>query len=106
MGKKFIIADNQLILANVEMHRDITENHQGVVGGGWWYINDDRTKLYLYSKSVDFGNVSKEQLISALENGYLQGGIDKMEIYFSDAESLSDVIENGELITFNNNCDE
>jgi len=101
MATKFIIADDQLIMGHVELHRELIKDTSKIVGGGWWYINKERTKAYLYSKSFDFGRVTKEQLVSALENGYVSGGMDKMEIYFSESDKLSEAIEHGERIEFN-----
>jgi len=101
MAAKFIIADDQLIMGHVDLHRELYKDTSKILGGGWWYINKERTKAYLYSKSFDFGRVTKDQLVSALENSYLSGGVDKMEIYFSESDELSEAIEHGEQIVFN-----
>jgi len=95
MNQKFIIIEGRFVMGRVEMHKDLVyDSSEKPIGGGWWHISNDRTKAYFYASSLDFGVVTREQFIEALNNSYIPGGICEMEIYFSTENSLSDVINN------------
>lgn len=111
---KFIIDEGELILRRADFHRQLAWGHKTgdddktvyptVTGGGWWHFDIPGKKVYLYSKSEQFGALTKEQIIAALPktieedtahfNWYFAGH----EIYFSEATGLSQAIEEGELI--------
>lgn len=74
---KFIIMDDEFILGKVEFHADLTRKRDGIKGGGWWHLNEDKTELLLYGTSSDFGSVTKEQIIAAFESGLIPRIIDR-----------------------------
>ncbi len=111
---KFIIDDGELILRKCVFHRELAWAHKSgdddntvyptVIGGGWWYWDREKNRIYLYSKSEQFKACTKEQILAALPktieedtahfNHYFAGN----EIYFSTSDSLGDAMQNGELI--------
>lgn len=63
MHKKFIINDGNLILKQVNYHRDIpVKDSSKTIGGGYFYYDEDQDTLYLYGNSSDYGHVTPEQI--------------------------------------------
>ena len=110
MARKFIIQDNTLKLGNVDMHYEL-KNKEGdikVIGGGYWYLDKDKTTIYLYGKSIDFGKVTIEDLKEVKENGIYSPFLESLEWKWLDSNKIDDlffsnkiddVLENG--ITIN-----
>lgn len=99
MARKFIIQDNLLKVGNVEMHFELKNKKGGrVVGGGFWHINDERTILFLYGKSIDFGSVTADDLREIRGTGMASPSIEKMEWKYFDSDKISDVLEQGQNI--------
>ena len=105
---KFIVIldehDNlhDIVLAHTNLHANIVpRNKPKVLGGGWWHLENHDTlqKLYLYKLSVDFGQATKKQIISAMKEGLFGTVWSDAEIYYSTAMVMNDdTKKNSELI--------
>ena len=95
MAKKFIIQDNTLKLGNVYMHNELKskESDGKVIGGGYWHIDDDKTTLFLYGKSIDFGKVTVEDLKEVKENGLYSPFLETLEWKWLDNDRIEYVLE-------------
>jgi hypothetical protein len=94
--RKFIINNNEIILGNVNYHRELAHKNlpNNIIGGGYWEWSPKRlgNKIFFYGKSEDFGPVTKEQLIEAFQNTLLSDDIENAEIIFSTYNRFSDVL--------------
>lgn len=100
MARKFIIQDDFLKVGNVEMHFELKskQSDKPVIGGGYWYVDKDRTTIYFYGKSIDFGKVTKEDLRHVKTNGMFSPSIEKLQWKWIDSDNITDVLERGENI--------
>jgi hypothetical protein len=69
MHKKFIIYDGDVRLGHVDFHKELGPDKSLIKGGGWWHYDKENDVIYLYSSSMDFGRVTRENLIDAIHNG-------------------------------------
>ena len=60
MAKKWIIEDGELKLGNVDFHFQLASNRQNVKGGGFWWYDEEKGKMFFYGISTDFGQVSQQ----------------------------------------------
>lgn len=91
IAKKFVINDGWLILGQVELHEELVRGREyaKTVGGGRWHVDEeDKTIIYFYGSSVDFGKVTREQF----EESFKQPSLERMTIIFSEKEYLSEVL--------------
>ena len=65
MARKWIINDNQIIMGNVSLHRDLALNHDDTIGGGYYYYLEEDKVMLFYSSSMDFGQVTADQFNDA-----------------------------------------
>lgn len=83
MAKKFVINDGYLILGDVEFHEDLVKskcrNKSKTVGGGMWHFDKPNNTIYFWGHSVDYGQVTKEQLDAAFK----QPSIENAKIVFT-----------------------
>lgn len=63
MSKKFVLNNNKLVLGEVTYHCELCADNSKTIGGGRWYIEDN--KLILYGSSTEFGPVTEEQVMKA-----------------------------------------
>lgn len=74
-------------LARVEFHKDLTASHSPstkVRGGGWFLIPNLQTKrLFLYSRSIDYGQFNIDYAKKAIANtdGWFYQRFSDFEIY-------------------------
>ncbi len=100
MARKFIIQDNTLKVGNVVMHEDLKneQSNEPVLGGGYWYIDREKNILYLYGKSIDFGRVTKKEIIEVRKNGSYTTSLEKLEWKWAFTDNLNWAISDSELI--------
>ena len=93
--RKFIINNNQIKLANVECHFEIANDHSTTKGGGLWHLDIEKKIVYLYSKSIDYGQAKREDLqeLIKLENYPLS--FDEHTFIHSYSDSLKDAMRDG-----------
>lgn len=91
MAKKFIINNGNLVIGNVKLHKELMKDHSATKGGGYWEFNREKNIVYLYSKSMDFGQAKREDIIKAIHTGWLSRGIQKAKFFHSYEDLLSDV---------------
>lgn len=97
---KFIIRDDEFILGKVQFHADLTRKKDGIKGGGWWKLDEDKKELLLYGVSSDFGSVSPEQIIEVFTNGVIPPSIDShvQKVFYSRMPMLEIAEQTKELI--------
>jgi hypothetical protein len=66
MARKWIINNNEIIMGNVEFHKDLLTDHTKTIGGGYYYYDNDTETMLFYSSSSDFGSVTEEQFNNAV----------------------------------------
>lgn len=71
MSQKYIVNNNNLIMAHVEFHEEILghNNNAETKGGGYWFYCSKREVWFFYNKSFDFGEIKFEQFKEAILNG-------------------------------------
>jgi len=85
MARKWVINDKMLKLANVELHRDISEDNTTTVGGGFWEVLENGDIL-LYDQSYDFGPITHHEfLITEMPRALKRKGV---TLYFSIKKTL------------------
>lgn len=90
---KFIINNGNLVLGNVEFHRELARDHKTTKGGGWYHLDKEAKKLYLYSESMDFGPCARPDVEQAINEGLLSPFLDDFEIYFLETPLLGKALE-------------
>jgi hypothetical protein len=89
---KYIINNGQFIKGHVEMHMDFTKDNSNTVGGGWWQKDEKKKILWLYSKSIDFGRASLEEVQNAFENGRISKQLDEYQIRYTCMDTISNAL--------------
>ena len=87
MARKFVINDGDLILGQVELHEDLVKHRDRskTVGGGYWYNHRETKTIYFYGKSIDFGQVTKEQF----DNSFKQPSVEDSNVVFTHESDIS-----------------
>lgn len=93
MGQKYIINNNTLVMGQVEYHSQLLKDHSKTVGGGYWYVDDENKKVYLYSKSLEFKQARYADVIKALRSGAFPQNLKGYSFYYSHEDSLSRVLK-------------
>jgi len=77
---KWIIQDGELRMGRVVMHEELaTKDGSKPLGGGLWFFDMDNKIMYLYGKSIDYGQVKAEDF----EDIWVRPSLEKVTIYFS-----------------------
>ncbi len=104
MAQKWIINRNELIVGNVFYHEELLgskRTRKETIGGGLWWIDEEKKITYFYGASTDFGSVTEEQFQVAINNTYfLSHHISEGTIYFSQEGKFENVlkqIESGDI---------
>lgn len=92
MGQKYIINNSTLVMGHVEYHSQLLKDHSKTVGGGYWYVDEENKKVYLYSKSLEFKQARLADVIQALRNGKFPKNLSGYSFYYSHEESLARVL--------------
>ncbi len=79
---KFIINQGNLMMGHVNFHKELSSDHTTTKGGGWYHIDHDNKKVYLYDVSMDFGQAKREDVIAAIQTG------DFISIHIQDYEFI------------------
>lgn len=98
MNQKFIINEGRLKTGVVDQHYQLATNHSTTRGGGWWYMDVENHKIWLYGRSIRFGRVSRELLQQVLASG--MHDYPNFSWYFSRADKLEKALKDGVLISF------
>lgn len=96
--RKFVIYDGQIRMGVVELHRELLPekfDRALVQGGGRWEYDPKNygNKAFFFGKSFDFGPCKKDDFFAAWDNSYISPALENAEIYFSDYEYISQVLE-------------
>jgi hypothetical protein len=94
MAQKFVIHDEYLILGNVELHADLVKGKDSskTVGGGRWYYDKSKNTMYFWGKSIEFGQVTREEFDAAFK----QPSVERAAIIFSYLEDFETVVKNSQ----------
>lgn len=103
--KFILLKSGRLKIKYCALHKELAgndENNPDVVGGGWWYLNDNHTEITFYGLSTDFGCVTKEQIIESLDsdikNPHALMKVEKIFYASFNVLKLPDAMEKRELI--------
>jgi len=100
MNPKFIIQDGELRLGRVDSHWQLKDRDGSKpVGGGWWFYDIKNNICYLYSKSIEYGQVT----LKDLEDIWVRPSMVKAIIYFSTEENLEFAMKNNVSIQHSKN---
>lgn len=91
MAQKYIIIDNEIIMGNVEFHIELVGKNRTSkpVGGGRFSWDRERSVVYLYGESFDFGRVTKKQFDDAFPNSLISPFMQQCEFFFSEQPTLA-----------------
>lgn len=92
MAKKFIINDDDLIIGNVEFHKELlckTRERNKTVGGGKWNFDREKNIIYFWGKSTDFGQVTRKQF----EDSFKQTSVEQASLVFSHKMNFLEVLK-------------
>ncbi len=94
MAKKFIINSEYLMMGHVEAHRDLYKSRDlsEIKGGGWWHVDAEAKKIWLYSSSQEFGFAKKEDIEAVLKLGRLPIRLKEYQFYYSTYGKLESAI--------------
>ena len=93
MARKFIVNDNNLIFGDVDLHKQLCKDHSKTVGGGYWHIDKEQKKIYLYSHSMDFKRAKIGDVIAALHGGHVPAALQDYVFYYSHSDGLNDALK-------------
>jgi len=83
MARKFVINDGDLLLGDVELHEELVKSkyrdRSKTVGGGYWDYDKLNNTMYFWGKSIDFGQVTKEQF----DQSFKQPSVENAKIVFT-----------------------
>lgn len=96
MHKKFIVYNGNIVIGHVDFHAELGRDKSLIKGGGWWNHDKENDIMYLYSKSMDFGQVKREELVNAIQNGLMRPSFQKTKFFHSFCESLREAINDKE----------
>ena len=71
---KFIVEDNELIIAKCTFHRQLVSNKEKVKGGGLWKLDQEKKEFLLYGSSGDFGYATAEDIKACIDAGKVHAG--------------------------------
>jgi len=91
---KFIVNKNEIINGNMDYHCELANDHSTTEGGGLFHVDEKNNKVYFYSKSFEFGPVKYERMVELVKNESYSMQFGGFEFYFSNSESLGDVLIN------------
>lgn len=92
MHKKFIIYDGSIRIGHVYFHKELGPDKSLIKGGGWWHWDREKDIMYLYAKSMDFGWVTRENLIDAIHNGMMRPSLKNTKFFHSFTESIEEAM--------------
>jgi hypothetical protein len=96
MFQKFIINEGRLKAGVVDQHAELANDHSTTKGGGWWYMDVENRKIWLYGRSIRFGSVKKELLQQVVAAG--MHDFPGFTYYYSKSSKLEQVMRNSELL--------
>lgn len=97
MAQKFLIVNDKFVFSHsVQYHRELMPDNatrDDVDGGGWFYLDRKNKKMYLYSKSEDFGIAHKADIINALKRTLFMPYMDGVKFYISYHDDLKEAMK-------------
>jgi hypothetical protein len=94
MPQKWIVENNEIILGNVDMHCDLSDNRDDIIGGGYWWIDKNKSMIYLYGKSLEYGKCQMECITSIVKMGNFDNELNSFIWMFSHEEDLENAKNN------------
>ena len=96
MYQKFIINEGRLKAGVVDEHIELAKDHSTTRGGGWWYMDMENRKIWLYGRSIRFGSVKSELLKEIIAAG--RHDYPGYSWYFSSSRDLDHAMKKGEMV--------
>lgn len=91
MAKKFIINNGNLVMGHVDFHKELVNDHSTTKGGGWWEFDKEKNIMYLYNRSIDFGQAKRDDVIQAIQTGLLSPRLNNTKFFHSYEDYICDV---------------
>ena len=91
---KFIIEEDNLILAKCTFHKQLATDKEKVKGGGWFRFDDEKKAFILGGSSHDFGYAKLEDIKKCIELGNVYGNsrlsrkMDNYKFYYDTQTEL------------------
>ena len=110
MAQKYIIHEGKFIKGNVKYHFELVPDYNKArpEGGGFWHIDPEEKKFYLYGISSDFGGLTRERVQEIVSSTHFEDRLNGFEVYHSyllKIDSLNMREEDWTLIGVINNQD-
>jgi len=105
LNPKWIMENGRISIGKCIFHREIAHTPKNVTGGGWYHFDSIHTTFYLYGSSDEFGQCKKEDVVKAIENGWVDrpcmqdGRYGRYTFYFTNSDVLSEALSNTEKLT-------
>lgn len=101
MASKFVIrkleiGKDELVMGNVEYHKELIKSGDIVRGGGRWLADHAKKILYLWGHSSDFGQADSNVIFRSLPNSLISPFLEGYKVFYSSY--ISDTLP--ELNTF------
>jgi len=97
MAQKFLIVKDKFVFSHsVQYHRELMPDNatsQDVDGGGWFFLDRKNKKMYLFSKSEEFGIAHKGDIINALKRTLFPSYMDGVKFYISYLEDVKEAMK-------------
>jgi hypothetical protein len=97
MAQKFLIVKDKFVFSHsVQYHRELMPDNatrEDVDGGGWFYLDRANKKMYLFSKSEEFGIAHKGDIINALKRTLFMPYMDGVKFYISYHDDLKEAMK-------------
>lgn len=79
-------------MGHVDFHKELIKDHSTTKGGGWWEFDKDKNIIYLYNKSIDFGQANREDVIQAIQTGWVSPKLNEIKFFHSYENSFDKVL--------------
>lgn len=93
MPRKFIISNSGLITGNVSYHFELARGEQGVLGGGYWEVDEEKKILFLYGTSIDYRSVSLADVVMALKSKPITVRYSEYKVFYSTSKDFHQVLQ-------------
>ena len=85
-----------ILMANVECHFQIVKDHTTTKGGGYWEYDREKSIVWLYGSSIDYGRADKELLRELIKNEAYGLSFDGCKFMHSFSSKFEDVLLDAE----------
>jgi len=73
----------------VEYHNEITKDNTKTTGGGYYHVDTQNKKVYLYSKSLQYSRAKVTDVIIAVKSNHIPSQLKGYTFYYSYSDNLN-----------------